>query len=135
MTKFVEDICGTAREELVGVMGVNPDGEEVSLEDEVHVGDGVSQNHSCTTKSLPLVDVMGGILDVEGVSSEDESNEGGNSDEEEGVSSENERNKGDGVPYKHSHMTMNLPPLTRPSDYLRSRCPLCFGGKSSLAEG
>ncbi|KAK1235898.1 hypothetical protein PQX77_000860 [Marasmius sp. AFHP31] len=26
-------------------------------------------------------------------------------------------------------------PLTRPSDYLRSRCPLCFGGKFPLKDG
>lgn len=24
---------------------------------------------------------------------------------------------------------------TRPSDYLRARCPICFGGKSRFAEG
>lgn len=28
----------------------------------------------------------------------------------------------------------NLPPLRRPSEYLRRRCPLCFGGKHRAAE-
>ena len=27
------------------------------------------------------------------------------------------------------------PPLTRPSEYLRSRCPLCFGGNPGCEEG
>ncbi|KAJ8093793.1 hypothetical protein PM082_009654 [Marasmius tenuissimus] len=29
----------------------------------------------------------------------------------------------------------NTEPLTRPSDYLRSRCPLCFGGKFPVQDG
>jgi hypothetical protein len=29
-------------------------------------------------------------------------------------------------PYKRPHLSP--PPLDRPSEYLRSRCPLCFGG-------
>lgn len=41
----------------------------------------------------------------------------------------------DGVPNKRPRSMSDQPPLTRPSDYLRSRCPLCFGGKSTLAEG
>lgn len=41
-----------------------------------------------------------------------------------------------GVPRKYARMTENSPPpLHRPSDYLRSRCPLCFGGRSTLADG
>lgn len=96
-TKFVEDICGAAREELVSIMGANLDGEKTSSDD-----DG-----------------------SEGTSSEDDGSEG--------TSSRDDR--GDGVPQKRSRVTERTPLRARPSDYLRSRCPLCFGGKSSLADG
>lgn len=29
-----------------------------------------------------------------------------------------------------SHQSQEEPPLSRPSEYLRQRCPLCFGGKN-----
>lgn len=61
----------------------------------------------------------------------------GDSDNEEsdGSSSDDNQKEGDGVPQKRPRIMEGLPSLARPSDYLRSRCPLCFGGKSCLAEG
>lgn len=44
------------------------------------------------------------------------------SEENEGHSDNEEREDG-------------VPQLTRPSEYLHSQCPLCFGGRSTLAEG
>lgn len=55
------------------------------------------------------------------------------SEENEGHSDNEERE--DGVPHKRPCIGEDLPQLTRPSEYLRSRCPLCFGGRSTLAEG
>lgn len=85
-TKFIDDICGTARVEVVGgEIGDNSD----------------ADSHSNV----------------------------------EGSSSQGEGDMRDGVPPKRSRLAMDPPLLTRPSDYLRSRCPLCFGGKSPLADG
>lgn len=91
-TKFIDDICGTARVEVV-------DGEKGDSSDSEVKGD---------SDSIEL-----------------HSDEEGSSPEE----------RGDGVPPKRPRIAMDPPPLTRPSDYLRSRCPLCFGGKSPLADG
>lgn len=80
----------------------------------------------------------------EGTSSGDEGSDGANSAGEETssedeasdeASSDNEQNERDGVPQKRPRMMEGLASLARPSDYLRSRCPLCFGGKACLAEG
>lgn len=41
---------------------------------------------------------------------------------------ENEDNESE----QRKRARLDTPPLTRPSEYLRSRCPLCFGGKTVL---
>lgn len=74
----------------------------------------------------------------------EDSEEGGASESDDEVSYRSRANSDepgiaedeeDGVPNKRPRSMTDQPPLTRPSDYLRSRCPLCFGGKSTLAEG
>lgn len=119
-TKFLEDICNTARAEVVG------DHREVVFDSDEEMGLGVTG-------------VVAGSLEEGGDSQSDDEERGANS--EEGGSSdqpgiaEDERHEEDGVPNKRHRSMNDQPPLTRPSDYLRSRCPLCFGGKSTLAEG
>lgn len=83
-----------------------------------------------------LVRITRGTFDEEEAHSEEGSEGAGSEDERSvGASSEDNLNEGDGVPQKRLRMMKDLPPLARPSDYLRSRCPLCFGGKSCLADG
>ncbi|KAJ3792714.1 hypothetical protein GGU11DRAFT_818955 [Lentinula aff. detonsa] len=35
---------------------------------------------------------------------------------------------------RHRSANFSAPPRTRPSEYLRARCPLCFGGKSTMSD-
>ncbi|KAJ3792782.1 hypothetical protein GGU11DRAFT_653413, partial [Lentinula aff. detonsa] len=49
--------------------------------------------------------------------------------------SEDEDEEGsEGSPKHHRSANFSAPPRTRPSEYLRARCPLCFGGKSTMSD-
>jgi hypothetical protein len=54
----------------------------------------------------------------------DEDNEGSQSSQDDENSEVDE----------NTDSTLSPPPLTRPSEYLRARCPLCFGGRTKLPQ-
>lgn len=109
-TKFLEDMCNTARSEVMG------DHREVGC-DLDNMGSGIR---------------AGDLEHGDASESDDEvSFKSRANSEEPGIAEDEE----DGIPNKRPRSMNKPPPLTRPSDYLRSRCPLCFGGKHTLAEG